>query len=104
MKIINKQFENLFKEFPIRSQESESDPLVITKLFNPAGAQTWYLTEYDPESKIAFGYAMLGFGANCYEWGSMDVQELENFSLPLGLTIERDLYSDFPKRFSEMRV
>jgi len=56
MKIITEEFESLFKDYPLYSQESESDPLVITKLFDPCGSATWFLTEYDPVEKIAFSY------------------------------------------------
>jgi hypothetical protein len=55
----------LLKDYPLYSQEHESDPLIIVKLFDPVGSATWYLTEYDPVEKIAFGYVGLqvdGFG------------------------------------------
>ena len=35
MKLITKEFEEQFKDYPLYSQESESDPLVICKLFDP---------------------------------------------------------------------
>ncbi len=44
-------FEKLFKDYPLYSQEHEEDPLVIAKLFDPAGSATWYLTEYIPVEK-----------------------------------------------------
>jgi hypothetical protein len=56
MKLITEEFETLFKDYPLYSQESESDPKVICKLFDPCGSATWYLTEYDPVEKIAFSY------------------------------------------------
>jgi len=54
MKLITKEFENLFKNYPLGSQEKEKDPLVIAKFFDPCGSATWYITEYDKEDKIAF--------------------------------------------------
>ena len=33
MKIITKEFEMLFKNYPLYSQENKKDPLVIAKLF-----------------------------------------------------------------------
>ena len=54
MKLITKEFEALFENYPLYSQDGCKDPLVITKLF--IGNITWYLTEYNQESKTAFGY------------------------------------------------
>jgi len=56
MKIVTEEFEALFADYPLYSQENGKDPLVITKLFDPCGSASWYLTEYDPVEKIAFGY------------------------------------------------
>ncbi len=58
MKIATKEFEALFKDYPLYSQEHEEDPLVVAKLFDPCGSATWLLTEYDSVEKIAFGYVM----------------------------------------------
>jgi len=52
------EFEELFKDYPLYSQEHIKDPLVIAKLFDPCGSATWFLTEYDPIEKIAFGYVV----------------------------------------------
>jgi hypothetical protein len=37
MKLITEEFEALFENYPLYSQEHEEDPLVIAKLFDPAG-------------------------------------------------------------------
>jgi len=87
MMLITKELEKRFKE--VGDQSNESNPIVIVKLFNPCGAGTWYLTEYDPETRIAFGY-VTGLAED--EWGSISIEELENVNLPFGLKIERDLY------------
>ncbi len=62
---------------------------MIAKLFAPAGSATWYLTEYDPIEKIAFGYVI---GLQTDEWGHVSLTELESIQRPFGLTIEGDLY------------
>ena len=54
MELITKEFEELFKNYPLYSQDGCKDPLVIAKLF--IGNATWYLTEYNQETKTAFGY------------------------------------------------
>ncbi len=58
MKIVTEEFEALFKDYPLYSQESESDPKVICKLFDPCGSASWFLLEYDPVERIAFGYVV----------------------------------------------
>lgn len=82
----------LVKRFAkVGRQEEVRDPLVIAKFFNPAGAGTWYATEYDPETKEFFGYVSI-FGDWNDEWGSFSLEELETYRGPLGVGIERDLY------------
>lgn len=94
MKLLTKKLEEEFKK--VGSQEEESDPLIIAKFFNPIGAGTWLASEYDPETKLFFGYANIFTG----EWGYFSLEELESINLRGGLTIERDKYWK-PKRFSK---
>jgi len=89
MKIVTEEFEALFKDYPLYSQEHVKDPIVIAKLFDPCGSATWYLTEYDPVEKIAFSY-VVELAED--EWGYTSLIELESIERPFGLTIERDLY------------
>jgi hypothetical protein len=97
MKIVTEEFELLFKDYPLYSQEQIKDPLVIAKLFDPCGSATWFLTEYDPKEKRAFCYVT---GMVADEWGYTSITELESIQRPFGLTIERDLYF-VQKRLSE---
>jgi len=80
------------------SQESEEDPTVYLKFFNPCGSQSWFLTEYDPEDNMAFGYVDLGEP----ELGYFSITELEEIVLPMGLKIERDISFE-PKHLSEVK-
>lgn len=89
MKLMTKELELRFKK--IGSQETEKDPIVVAKFFNPAGIGTWYATEYNPKNQIFFGYVSI-FEDFCDEWGSFSLQELEEFKGPMGLGIERDMY------------
>ena len=89
MKIITEEFEELFKDYPLYSQEHEVDPKVICKLFDPCGSAIWYLLEYDPEEKIAFSYVAK---MTADEIGYVSLEELESIERPFRLTIERDLY------------
>jgi len=99
MKLITEEFELLFKDYPLYSQESESDPLVICKLFDPCGSATWFLTEYDPIEKIAFSY-VTGLAAD--ELGYISLTEMESIKGPLGIGIEQDMYFT-QKRLSEVK-
>ena len=98
--IATPEFIALFENHQLYSQESNSDPLVITKLFDTYGSATWYLTEYNPVDKIAFGY-VVGLGTD--EWGYVSTNELEGIiHSTLGVPrIERDLYFTQVK-FSEV--
>lgn len=67
---------------------NQLDPLARIKLFNPAGSWTWFVVEYDPESRIAFGLV----DGDAREAGEFSMAELVELRGNLGLPIERDLY------------
>lgn len=98
MKLMTKELEERFAE--IGSQDEVADPLIVAKFFNPGGAGTWYATEYDPMTRLFFGYVSI-FGDHNDEWGSFSLDELEAFRGPLGIGIERDRYFG-EKRASEV--
>ena len=89
MQLMTKELEKRFAK--VGSQEDVKDPVVIAKFFNPAGAGTWYATEYDPERRVFFGYVSI-FGDHNDEWGSFSLAELEEYRGTFGVGIERDLY------------
>ena len=90
MKLLTKAILSRFAK--VGRQDEDPDPIVICKFFNPCGAGTWYATEYDPESRIFFGYVSI-FGDHCDEWGTFSLDELESVRCPpLGLSIERDMW------------
>ncbi len=86
---MTKELEKRFAK--VGSQEEVKEPLVIAKFFNPTGAGTWYATEYDPDRRVFFGYVSI-FGDHNDEWGSFNLDELQEIKGRLGLGIERDLY------------
>jgi hypothetical protein len=56
MKLLTKE---LLKQFAkVGCQEDNPDPLVVCKYFYPAGIRTWYATEYDPETRLFYGYVV----------------------------------------------
>ena len=79
-------------------QEETKKHKVVVKLFNPTGIGTWYLTELNPYTNIAFGLA----DVHEKELGDIDLTELENLKLPMGLKIERDRYSKIDKTLEEL--
>ena len=98
MKLLTKELLERFNK--VGRQEEVKDPVVIAKFFNPTGAGTWYATEYNPESKIFFGYVSI-FGDDNDEWGYFSLAELENYRGKFGLGIERDINFD-SKPFSQV--
>ena len=67
------------------------------KLFNPCGIGTWYLSELNPDTNVAFGLCEL----HEKELGFVSIDELKEIELPFFLKIERDLYYQ-PTHFSEL--
>ena len=72
---------------PLRSDEG-SEELARVKLFDPTGSWSWYISEYDPKTRRAFGLVH-GFER---ELGYIDMAELVAHRGRFGLPIERDLY------------
>ena len=87
---------------PVRCDD-DPDPMVRVKLFTPYSDWTWLLYEYDPEDKIAFGFAYCGHMPDCAELGSVYIPELEALRGPGGIPgVERDLHWQ-PCRLSEAK-
>jgi hypothetical protein len=100
---------------PLYSKESEDDPIVECKFFDPVGSWTWYATEgspvdedgyYDtdkPKVDYLFFGLVMGFEP---ELGYFSLTELETAKEGLrgirALPIERDVWFT-PKRLSEIR-
>jgi hypothetical protein len=88
------------RDFPLYSQEAQSDPVVHCKLFHAYGNGTWYLTEYDGQD-IAFGYVT---GLADAEWGYVSILELAALRLCGDIPrIECDKYF-IPVPFSKLRI
>lgn len=83
---------------PLYSQEEVEDPKVWAKYFTPDSSWTWYVIEYRPEERLAFGL-VVGLDT---ELGYFNLEELEAVRGPLGLRIERDLYFE-PTPLSAVR-
>lgn len=88
-RITTQEFEQLFKDYPIRSQQEKADPQVVAKLFDNRSDAVWYLLEYSPKHKVALAYVV---GIVMNEPGSVSITELENTVDPIQGTprIEQD--------------
>ena len=64
--------------------------MIHVKWFTPDGGWTWYIAEYDPDSRICYGLVH-GFEK---EWGTFSLDEIKQIRGALGLPVERDLYID----------
>lgn len=93
MKLLTKELLKRFEQ--VGNQENAADPIVIAKFFNPAGAGTWYATEFNTIEENFFGY-VTGLGTN--ELGYFNLKEMEDFRSKFGTGIERDRY------FTEMKL
>jgi len=71
-----------------KEQDGTKEFKAVTKLFNPCGAGTWYLSELDPETNVGFGLCSI----HEKEIGYVNLDELAEYTGPLGLGIERDKY------------
>ena len=71
-----------------KQQDGTKSFNAVVKLFNPGGIGTWYLSELDPETNVAFGLCCL------YEkeLGYVSLDELKKVKGMFGLGIERDAY------------
>ena len=73
-----------------------TDPMALIKLFDPTGSWSWYITDYDPDTRVAFGLVD-GFEQ---ELGSFSMEELVDLRGQFGLPLERDLHWQ-PRPISE---
>lgn len=92
--------ESLRTQVPaLYATEKTPDPTVWAKYFTPDSSWTWYVTEYDQEDKLFFGF-VIGLEQ---ELGYFSLTELEEARGPMGLRIERDLSFD-PQPLSQVQT
>jgi hypothetical protein len=91
MKILTQAILNKLPKIGDTSELASNEIKVHLKIFNPYGAGTWYITEYDPDTKEAFGYVNL-IGSDMAELGYIDMDELLKYRNRMGLGFERDAH------------
>ena len=91
MKLLTKQILADFKKQGCTDGKPKDKVKVIAKFFNPTGGQNWYMTEYNEEERLFFGFASLFNDCND-GLGYISLDELEQFKGMFGLGIERDMH------------
>ncbi len=88
---------------PLYATESTpgEDKVIHARLFALASAATWLIAEFDPEQRLAFGYADLG-DPTCAEWGYVSVAELEALRWMGVPRVELDLHFT-PTKFGDLK-
>jgi len=86
------QYKQLVKNF--KDQDGTKEFKAVVKLFNPCGVGTWYLSELNPETNVAFGLADL----HEKELGYTSIDELKEYKGTFGLGIERDTSFEMNKQ------
>ena len=87
MKLITADIEKRFAELGSQDDKGD-DAIVVAKFFDPCSQWTWFATEYEPETRIFYGF-VIGIER---EWGDFSLTELESFNQGRPIGIERDLY------------
>ena len=68
------------------------EKIILLRFYEESSGWEWYLCEYDPDDKIAFGYVR-GYAS---EWGYFSLTEMQEIP-----TIKRD-YEFEPTKFKEL--
>jgi|TARA_R100001530_G_scaffold45791_1_gene34436 hypothetical protein len=82
-----------------KNQDGTKEFKAVVKLFNPTGQGSWYLSELNPDTNVAFGLCKI----SDEEFGYVDLNELTSFKGQMGLSIERDRWF-IPTNFSDLKL
>lgn len=97
MKLLTPELERMIPLLYDTEDTPLDNKMVYAKFFTPDASWSWYVTEYDPNERLCFGY-VIGHES---EWGYFSLDELESVRSPYGLAIERDIHFK-PIVFSEL--
>jgi len=56
------------------------------------GGCDWYISEYGPDDRLFFGYAILNGDRENAEWGYISLDELLEVKTSHGIEVDRDLH------------
>lgn len=70
---------------------------IRAKFFTPWSSYTWYMTEYDPELRMGYGWIHNAANQQGGELGYFSIEELESLKGPFGCQgVEREMYGKQP--------
>ena len=67
----------------IGPQETVRDPVVIARFYCPHAAAAWYVTSFDEDTGLFYGFC-IGLGGD--GWDSFCVTDLQNLRIPVHIT------------------
>lgn len=102
MKLITQEIAKATPAMYATENVPTEDKVCTAKFFHPMGRATFFMVEYNPEERLAFGYVVSPLGPDCDEWGYFSIDELEELCVH-GLGIERDI-SFRPTRFGDLNL
>lgn len=85
MLLITKEILKNAPKIGTTSEMKAKDVKIVAKFFHPLSQWKWYMTEYDAETKEAFGFVKGDYP----ELGYFSLDELESLEI-MGLGMERD--------------
>ena len=89
MKLITKEVEKRFNNYPLYSQDGKGkDAVCVVKFFMCGVNWTWYILEANLEEGIAYGITINPSGEG--EYGYVSIPELQTVKNSWGLGVERD--------------
>ena len=90
MKLITKAIERATPAIGTTSEMKPEDIKIRAKFFTPTSSWTWYMTEYEPHTGLAFGWAINDAMPDGAELRYFSVHELRSVKGPYGVHVERD--------------
>ncbi len=91
MKILTKEILAAFKKQGHTGNKSAKDIMIVLKIFNPYGAETWYIYEMDDDD-VCWAFVNLG-DRECAECGTVLMQDLLSMRVPpFRMPLERDKF------------
>ena len=93
--------EELSKIPPFYATENIDCPDKIIHMHFFIGSSDWYVSEFDSENQMFFGFAILNADLQNAEWGYFSLQELCEIKIGGFLEIDRDLHFT-PKKAKEI--
>lgn len=88
----NEPTEEELRKLPLLGETETPEPLEsLIQQHYFLGPSDWFVSEYSPDDRLFFGYAVLNDDLLNSEWGYISFDELRDLNFS-GLQVDRDLY------------